>query len=58
MTTIPPTTVRLPPALRERLKAIAEADHRSVSTLIRIAVERYLAKGIFEDKVDAKSRPR
>jgi predicted transcriptional regulator len=45
----PPTQVKLGPGDRERLKALAARDERTVSALIRLAVREYLDRRERED---------
>lgn len=39
-----PVSVRMPPELKDRLQALAEADRRSLSTYIVMALEAHVAK--------------
>jgi len=50
------TTVNLPDDLHAALKALAEAEHRSVNATILVAVERYIEDSAHRSKVVAAAR--
>lgn len=50
------TTINLPDGVHEQLKALAEAEHRSMNATILTAVERYIEQQTHRSRVHDAAR--
>jgi predicted transcriptional regulator len=50
------TTLNIPDTVHAALKALAEAEHRSVNATILVAVERYIEESSHKARVAAAAR--